>query len=146
LDSPFANAESQKPIFRPNSFPNQRACPERSFLHPVYILAFLTITVEVAHKDYVHTDHVRINARTTGYKMLDLPFALVRYHKPHKTHNYHDFGDLCEIWDSQFESISWRNSTQVESHLVPLNRLAGKWSPGHLEGQNGMMVLRHPVH
>jgi len=138
-----------------------------AFLHPVQILTFVLVTVEVAHKDYIgHTSVRHVDfAQRSGYKYMVLPFALIRAHGPHPMYRQFIFGDLCEIWDTRFLPINWSCDISVCAHLLPLNRLAGKFTPAllrdnkqqqdnglpsdypshldRLSQSHGMMVLRH---
>ena len=154
-------------IFRPELVaglpPNMPEDATRSYLHPALILTFLHVTVEVFHKDYVaRADKYQVNNDESGLAYVVLPFALCRLHAPHLAHRHHAWGDLCEIWSSNFAQVDWTRPERVAAHLIPLNRLAGKFSPGFLnrkkafkeqglpmnaeEKRNGMMVLRHPLH
>jgi hypothetical protein len=167
--SHWAQQPPQKLIFRPDLLFGRpadgkllRNIPDgtyRSYLHPALILAFLLVTVEVFYDDYVQrADRYLLDPSVTGFRVLVVPFALCRFHKPHIVHRYHAWGDLCEIWSSEFLSVDWDSPHQVASHLIPLNRLAGKFSPGYMDAEDypahcigvsrkaGMMVLRHPLH
>ena len=130
----------------------------RSFLHPVHIRTYFVVDVEVVHRDYV-MDAPRRDANS-GHAVMSVPFALVRYLQPHAAHRAHPVGDLSEIWRARFERVQWGYPVHEASHLVPLNRLAGKWSPAFLtdddvpkwvpkaEGwrKDPVLVLRHPLH
>ena len=158
-DSP--TARSFPHIFQPELLEAQMGIPEgqtRSFLHPVHIRTYFVVRVEVVDRDYV-MEAPRRDANS-GYAVVSVPFALVRYLQPHAAHRAHPVGDLSEIWSARFERVLWGDPVRVASHLVPLNRLAGKWSPAFLTDddvpewvpkadgcrKDPVLVLRHPLH
>ena len=117
------------PVFKPDSVPcfNTDAGikrERRSWLHPVEIISFLLITVEVAHRDHIADplNILRQHASKTGYRMLVLPFALCRLHLPHALFRNHAFGDLAEIWSGEFAPIDLEYPLDLARHLIPLNR------------------------
>jgi hypothetical protein len=149
-------------IFQPELLQAAMGIPPgqtRSFLHPVHIRTYFVVDVEVVHRDYV-MNAPRLDANS-GHAVMSVPFALVRYLQPHAAHRAHPVGDLSEIWSARFERVRWGDPVHEASHLVPLNRLAGKWSPAFLQDndvpewvpddaygwrKDPVLVLRHPLH
>jgi len=158
-------ARTQSFMFRPHTLTYPAGWdvpPRRAFLHPAYILRFLEIPVELCHRDWAQRSDVRRHSAASNYHQVTVPVAVVRFHQPHDVFTDWDFGDLAEIWDTNYAP---RGATPADlaEHIVPLNRIAGKFAPArlhktdygvicpqyHLKSDDdegtGMMVLRIPL-
>jgi len=158
-------AQTNAFMFRPHSLaypPGWVTPPRRAFLHPAYVLRFLEIPVELCHRDWVRRNDVRRHGAASQYHQVTVPVAVVRFHQPHDVFTNWDFGDLAEIWDANFAPRG-ETPADLAEHIIPLNRIAGKFAPVRLhktdysvvcpqyrlkskEDQGtGMMVLRIPL-
>jgi hypothetical protein len=146
------------------------------FLHPALVHGFVEVNYNVASKQY-RLDHpsetgkgckagLWANVQESKMQTLTATFALCDFYKAHINRQSHVYGGLAEMWTANFydltlpiepnsiEQLSIQCKQRLASHLVPINRLAGKFLPG-LHPQTAvqkrtrvpqeMLVLRVPI-
>jgi hypothetical protein len=152
-------------LVRSTNFPDGYNTTPANLLHPALVHCFLSVSYDVVSKKY-REDHPNCsdlnmweNVQESKMETLTAIFALCDFYKAHIHRLSHAYGGLAELWttefyDTPFENISWQSKKQLASHLVPVNRLAGKFLPGKLPQSaeqrrdkvaQKMLVLRVPI-
>jgi hypothetical protein len=161
---------------RDSSFPKEGLGGPAGFLHPALVHCFLEVSYNVASKQY-SLDHpansskgsragLWANAEESQIQTLTAVFALCDFYKSNIHRKSHEYGGLAELWTTGFYNLPFQieprsieqldhvSKLQLASHLVPINRLAGKFLPGlppqTAEEQRdkvaqNMLVLRVPI-
>jgi hypothetical protein len=138
---------------------SDQSFPEgKQFLHPASVVAFLAVSYIVVDREYAAAnplaDFLRVNHDRVECNMMDKVayFAVCDFYKPNQLRENHPTGGLAEVWSEKFFNMGMTDDSLAE-HIVPVNRLAGKFckaSYSKLTGttvadQNSlMMVLRLP--
>jgi hypothetical protein len=119
--------------FSPDTFPENEA-----FLHPGQIRCILHVKYDVVLERYATSvPDAKIKyvsqSKESGYQSKEAIFAVVDFFKPHKCRHRWSFGAVAELWDQECFQYAIRqdNYLTLAECLVPLNRIAGKFIPGH---------------
>ena len=133
-----------------------------SFLHPAQVRCFIRVKYELISKAYAASNlqaksDYYLHSEASGYTIKEAVFAVCDFFHGHRRRNEWSFAPLAELWDQEFYKYS--NDFEIRAkHLVPLNRIAGKYIPGlftpdefpgeldsDLHPQNGTPKFRTPM-
>ena len=59
-------------------------------------------------------------------------------------HRDWNFGDLSEIWDRQFDDFNHDMPQDLAEHVIPINRVAGKFAPAYLRREDYPAMWKAP--
>jgi hypothetical protein len=147
---------------REQPWSNQSFPAGKQFLHPASIVAFLAVNYIVVSRQYAdenpHADFLRVNEDRVECNMMskEAYFAVCDFYKPNQLRENHPTGGLAEVWSEKFFDMGMTDNCLAE-HIVPVNRLAGKFCKAsyskltgatvaeeHANRDSLMMVLRLP--
>jgi hypothetical protein len=124
---------------------------DEAILHPASVTAFIAVEyVSVLHsywlenKDAGHFQMMR-EADQSQAKTDTAYFAVCDFYKPHFLRKTHEMGGLAEMWSDVFFDMhvpfpADPDKRDLADHIVPINRLSGKFCKGSFSKLAGSTV------